>query len=98
VAETFARLVALAGIAAPPGRRRPRVHDLRHTFAVTTLTRWYRDGADVQAQLPVLSAYLGHSCPEATYWYLQATPELLALAAGRLQPPGQHHPAGGRTS
>jgi integrase/recombinase XerD len=69
VAETFARLVALAGIATPPGRRRPRVHDLRHTFAVTTLTRWYRDGADVQAQLPVLSAYLGHSCPEATYWY-----------------------------
>ena len=50
VAETFARLVTLAGIAAPPGRRRPRVHDLRHTFAVTTLTRWYRDGADVQAQ------------------------------------------------
>jgi integrase len=92
VAEAFARLVALAGIAAPPGRRRPRVHDLRHTFAVTTLTRWYRDGADVQAQLPVLSAYLGHSCPEATYWYLQATPELLALAAERLQPPGQHRP------
>jgi integrase/recombinase XerD len=97
VAETFARLVALAGIAAPPGRRRPRVHDLRHTFAVTTLTRWYREGADVQAQLPVLSAYLGHSCPEATYWYLQATPELLALAAGRLPPPGQHDTTGGRT-
>lgn len=89
VAETFARLLALAGIATPPGRRRPRVHDLRHTFAVTTLTRWYRDGADVQAQLPVLSAYLGHSCPEATYWYLQATPQLLALAAARLEPPGQ---------
>ena len=50
------------------------------------------------ARLPVLSAYLGHSCPEATYWYLQATPELLALAAGRLQPPGQHHPGGGRAS
>jgi len=98
VAQTFARLVTLAGIAVPPGRRRPRVHDLRHTFAVTTVTRWYRDGADVAAQLPVLSAYLGHSSPEATYWYLQATPELLALAAGRLPPPGQHHSAGGRTS
>lgn len=98
VAETFARLVALAGVTAPPGRRRPRVHDLRHTFAVITVTRWYRDGADVAAQLPVLPACLGHSSPEATYWYLQATPELLALAAGRLQPPGQHHPAGGRTS
>jgi integrase/recombinase XerD len=90
--------VALAGIATSPGRRRPRVHDLRHTFAVTTLTRWYHDGADVQAQLPVLSADLGHSCPEATYWYLHATPELLALAAGRLQPPGQHRNTRGRAS
>ena len=62
------------------------------------MTRWYRDGADVQAQLPVLSAYLGHSSPDATYWYLQATPELLALAAGRLHPPGQHHSTSGRTS
>jgi integrase len=98
VAETFARLVVLAGIATPPGRRRPRVHDLRHTFAVTTLTRWYRDGTDVQAKLPVLSAYLGHSCPEATYWYFQATPELLALAAGRLPPPGEQPGPGGKPS
>ncbi len=52
----------------------------------------------MQAQLPVLSAYLGHSCPEATYWYFQATPELLALAAGRLQPPGEQRGAGGRPS
>jgi len=71
---------------------------LRHTFAVTTLTKWYQDGADVQAKLPVLSAYLGHSCPEATYWYFQATPELLALAAGRLPPPAEHHGTGGRLS
>lgn len=97
VHESFARLVTLAGIATPPGQRRPRIHDMRHTFAVTTLTGWYRDGADVAAQLPVLSAYLGHSCPEATYWYLQATPELLALAAARLQPPDEGHP-GGQTS
>lgn len=94
VQETFARLLALAGIQTPSGRRRPRIHDLRHTFAVTTLTSWYRDGADVQARLPVLSAYLGHSSPEATYWYLQATPELLALAAARLEPPGRHQLAG----
>lgn len=102
VQETFARLLALAGIGTPPGRRRPRIHDLRHTFAVATLTGWYRDGADVAARLPVLSAYLGHSCPEATYWYLQATPELLALAAGRLEPPGERcpgaHRSGGRAS
>jgi hypothetical protein len=62
------------------------------------LTRWYQDGADVQAQLPVLSAYLGHSCPEATYWYFQATLELLALAAGRLPPPAEQTGAGGRLS
>jgi integrase/recombinase XerD len=102
VQETFARLLALAGIPTPPGRRRPRIHDLRHTFAVATLTGWYRAGADVAARLPVLSAYLGHSCPEATYWYLQATPELLALAAARLQPPGEHrgdgHASSGRAS
>jgi len=102
VQETFARLLVLAGIHTPPGRRRPRIHDLRHTSAVTTLTGWYRDGADVAARLPVLSAYLGHSCPEATYWYLQATPELLALAAARLQPPGEHrldgHASSGRAS
>jgi integrase/recombinase XerD len=52
----------------------------------------------VQARLPILPAYLGHSCPEATYWYLQATPELLAPAAGRLQPPGEHRGTGGRLS
>jgi hypothetical protein len=62
------------------------------------LTGWYRDGTDVQAQLPVLSAYLGHSCPESTYWYFQATPELLALAAGRLRPPGEQPGTGGRPS
>ena len=62
------------------------------------MTSWYRDGADVQAKLPVLSAYLGHSCPEATYWYFQATPELLALAAGRLPPPAEQHSSGGRPS
>jgi integrase/recombinase XerD len=92
VQETFAKLLVLADIQAPPGRRRPRIHDLRHTFAVTTLIGWYRSGVDVQAHLPVLSTFLGHTCPDATYWYLQATPELLALAAERLEPPG----AGGR--
>jgi integrase len=82
---TFGRLVVLAGITTPPGRRRPRVHDLRHTLAVGTLVTWYRSGVDVRAHLPVLSAFLGHACPEHTYWYLQATPELLALAAERLE-------------
>lgn len=62
----------------------PRIHDLRHTFAVNTLLGWYRDGSDVAAMMPVLSTYLGHTKPDNTYWYLTATPELLGLAAQRL--------------
>ncbi len=91
VQETFARLLALASIQAPPGRRRPRIHDLRHTFAVHTLIGWYRAGINVQAHLPVLSTFLGHSSTEATYWYLQAVPELLGLAAQRLEPGYRAH-------
>lgn len=86
VQQTFAKLLALADIPTPPERRRPRIHDLRHSFAVHTLIGWYRAGVDVQAHLPVLSTFLGHSSTEATYWYLQAVPELLALAAQRLEP------------
>src|SRR2546425_7821895 len=63
----------------------PRIHDLRHTFAVHTLVTWYRAGEDVGALLPRLSTYLGHRTPSSTYWYLSADPELLALAAGRLE-------------
>jgi integrase/recombinase XerD len=77
--------VVLAEIQTPPGRRRPRIHDLRHTFAVNTVIGWYQSGVDVAARMPILSTFLGHSSPEATYWYLQATPELLALAAERLE-------------
>lgn len=62
---------------------RPRLHDLRHTFAVRTLAGWYRRGEDVEARAPSLSTYLGHRDPRSTYWYLSAAPELLALAAGR---------------
>jgi integrase len=60
-------------------------HDLRHTFAVRTLLRWHEHGADIGAHLPALSTYLGHSEPTHTYWYLSATPELLALSAARLE-------------
>ena len=69
------------GVGAP---HRPRVHDLRHTFAVTVLTGWYRNGDNIEARLPALSTYLGHRDPRSTYWYLSAAPELLALAAGKL--------------
>ncbi len=84
VAMTFLRLVHRAGLAhARP--RRPRIHDMRHSFAVKTLLRWYREGVDVEAWLPRLSTYLGHVSPSSTYWYLTATPELLAVAAARAE-------------
>ena len=54
---------------------------LRHRFAVETLIHWYRSGQDVERRLPILSTYLGHVSPESTFWYLQAVPELLELAA-----------------
>lgn len=82
----FNELVAAAGISAPPGQRAPRLHDLRHVFTVSTILDWYRDGGDVQARLPVLSTWLGHIDPKSTYWYVSSIPELLALAAGRLEP------------
>lgn len=59
------------------------IHDLRHTAA--SLLEWYRDGEDVAARMPRLSTYLGHVDPKSTYWYLTGTPELLALAADRLE-------------
>ncbi len=82
---TFHKLAGEAGLRQRPGGRPPRVHDLRHSFAMNTLIRWYREGADVQARLPLLSAYLGHVRPSSTFWYLTASPDLLALAAGRLE-------------
>jgi integrase/recombinase XerD len=83
--KTFALLLDATGITAPAGRRPPRPHDLRHSFAVATLLDWYRDGVDVQARLSLLSTYLGHADPKSTYWYLTGAPELLALAAGRIE-------------
>lgn len=81
--HVFIRLLRITGIDLVPGRR-PRIHDLRHTFAVVTLRDWYRAGLDVERRLPTLSTYLGHVNPSTTYWYLTATPELLALAGKRL--------------
>jgi len=83
VQQTFSRLVRHAGLAPRSDRCRPRLHDMRHSFAVRTVLGWYRDGVDVQARLPWLSTYMGHSNPACTYWYLSAVPELLALAAER---------------
>jgi integrase len=88
VNATFLKLTRRGGLVPRSARCRPRPHDLRHTFAVNTLLDWYRDGGDVQARLPLLSAYLGHTEPANTYWYLQAAPELLAEAAKRLDAHG----------
>ena len=86
VSITFARLARRAGLADRSGGSRPRPHDLRHSFAVATLLDWCRDGGDVAARMPLLSAYLGHAEPANTYWYLHAAPELMAEAARRLGP------------
>lgn len=85
VFKVFDDLRAASGIGAG-STLRPRIHDLRHTFAVTTLLGWYRDGADVASRMPWLSTYLGHLDPSSTYWYLSAAPQLLAVAAQRLGP------------
>lgn len=89
---TFLKLVDHAGLTPRSPSCRPRMHDLRHSFAINVLLDGYRSGADVGARLPLLSTYLGHVHPANTYWYLSAAPELLALAAGRLQ----QHLEGGR--
>ena len=81
VQQTFRRLCQHTGVGADAPFP-PRLHDLRHTLAVRTLLGWYREGADVQARLPVLATYLGHLNPVYTYYYLSAAPELLAHAAG----------------
>jgi integrase len=87
IRPAFHKLRAEIGLNPRSANCRPRIHDLRHTFAVRTLIDWYRDGGDVAARLPLLSAYLGHRDPQYTYWYLHAAPELLAEAAKRLEPP-----------
>lgn len=84
LSHTFAQVRALAGLQGLRAGKDPRLHDLRHTFTIATMLDWYRDSGDVQARLPVLSTWLGHVDPKSTYWYLQAVPELLALAAARL--------------
>lgn len=66
-------------------RPRPRVHDLRHTFAVRTLLGWIRAGKDVDVEMPALTAYLGHAHPQSTYWYLSAVPELSHLITGNVE-------------
>ncbi|HVD73588.1 MAG TPA: tyrosine-type recombinase/integrase [Xanthobacteraceae bacterium] len=64
--------------------RGPRIHDLRHTFAVQTMINWYRTGKDPAREMIRLTTYLGHTDPDNTFWYLEAVPELLDLAMARV--------------
>jgi integrase/recombinase XerD len=82
---TFVKLSRQIGLRKVGDSSGPRIHDLRHRFAVTTLLHWYRTGMDVEQHLPVLSTYLGHAHVTDTYWYLSAIPELLALTKDRLE-------------
>jgi integrase len=69
----------------PSGTRRPRLHDLRHSFACRCLLRWLRDGVDVHERIAALSTYLGHAKVSDTYWYLTGVPELMAITAARFE-------------
>jgi site-specific recombinase XerD len=83
-ARTFRLLFKLAALKPEKGRIGPRPYDLRHAFAVHRLSRWYRQGVDLHARLPWLSAYMGHVDIVGTESYLNTTPELLDLAGKRL--------------
>ena len=82
---TFAGLTRRCGISPRSASCRPRVHDLRHAFAVASLLDCYSTGGDVAVMLPRLATYLGHSDPKHTFWYLSAAPELMALAGEKLE-------------
>ncbi len=85
VHDTFPTLLHRAGLTAHQHQRRPRIHDLRHSYAVHQLLDWYREGVDVDTHMPLLAAVLGHVNPASTYWYLQAAPELFTIASHRLE-------------
>lgn len=81
---TFVKLIRRVGLEGKGERARPRAHDLRHSFAVRTLIDWYETDERIDAKLPLLSTYLGHVDPASSYWYLEASPELMALVRDRL--------------
>lgn len=88
---SFNELLGQAGIW-PGADPKPRLYDMRHTFAVTTLAGWYEQDLDVAHLLPTLSTYLGHISPANTYWYLHACPVLMTAAAERLESSWSHTP------
>lgn len=85
VEKTFSRIRQRLGWTAQGRAGRPRIHDLRHTFAVRRLLRWYEESTELERKLLALSTYLGHAKVSDTYWYLTGVPELLAIAAQRFE-------------
>lgn len=83
ISQTFHKLLPQLELRLPPGVAPPRVHDLRHSFAVGTLLRWYREGVDPNRRLIHLATFLGHVDPNSTAVYLTITDELLREAAQR---------------
>ena len=90
VQKTFRQLAQRAGLTPRSANCWPRLCDFRHGFAVQTILDAYRDGVEVEPRLSLLSTYLGHVDPKSTYWYLSGAPELLTVAARRLE----RHPDG----
>ena len=97
--EMFQSLLKKAGIHSSSGNHRPRVHDVRHSFALNCLLRWYQQGADLQAKLPLLATYMGHASVLSTQEYFNASPELLREACQQferrygsvIKPPTEDH-------
>lgn len=87
----FDRLRRETGLDRETLGRQARMHDIRHSFVLRTLLGWYRDEVDIEAQLPLLSTYLGHVHASDTYWYMEGAPELLAMAAERLERTWEQH-------
>lgn len=85
---TFQKLLQQAGIGPRTSSCRPRIHDLRHSFAVCSLLDAYTRDLDIDRRLTLLATYLGHRSPAGTYWYLSAAPELLTAAIERLDRQG----------
>lgn len=82
VGKTFRKITTAIGVRTATVH--PRIHDLRHSFAVHVLIAWQQSEVNIDEHVAVLSTYLGHVSPAGTYWYLSASPELMGLAAGRL--------------
>jgi integrase len=84
IRKAFRRLCVQCHLPMRPGDARPRLLDLRHSFATASLLQAYRDGVDIDAHVAALATYLGHVSPASTYWYLSSSPELFTLVAERL--------------